>query len=90
VVPAEDVAQFTEALAAMDRELYGEATLGLDPDYFQVHVHMSTGKATIEGIVYVVAGAELRFGQIAADQTYIADALSQFKRLAGAFPVREG
>ena len=87
ILPAEDLAQFATALADIDRHLAGEAILGRDPDYFQVTVRMDRGKGTIEGIVYD-AGAELTFGEIETDQTFIREALAQFRALATAFPVR--
>ena len=86
VIPASDVAQFTDALGAMDRTLGGEATLGLDPDYFQLRVQMTAGQTTIEGIVYETWDTQLRFGGIRTDQTFVSESLSQFKRIVDAFP----
>ena len=90
VIPASDVAQFTEALAVMDRELSGEATLGLDPDYFQIRVVMAAGRVTIGGFVYTTAENMLRWEGVRADQTFMSGPLAQFSCIVETFPERRG
>jgi hypothetical protein len=87
VLPAEELARFTDELATLDRLLEGEATLCRNPDYFQARVSLSAGKGMLAGIVFH-ANSQLTFEAIPTDQTYVAESLREFKALVAAFPVR--
>jgi hypothetical protein len=84
VLPAEELARFTDELATLDRLLEGEATLCRDPDYFQARVSLIAGKGVFAGAVFH-ANSQLTFDAIPTDQTYVAESLRESRCLLRRF-----
>jgi hypothetical protein len=83
------LSRFTDALRALDQSLSGEAALGNPSGFsdFSVRVTLAAGKGNLDGMVRE-PGSDLRFSEKRTDQTFMAEALAEFKALVRAFPER--
>jgi len=83
----EDLARFQGELERLDRELAGQAVLSNVDSDLQTTVTLASGKGTISGLVRE-SGTALRFKEVPVDQTYVREALQDFRAISAAFPIR--
>jgi hypothetical protein len=87
-----ELASFTEALRALERERSGQAVLGdadaESGDELGLTISLSDGTGTLAGFVGNKAGARPGFGPIDIDPSFLADALALFHDTIDTFPIR--
>jgi hypothetical protein len=83
-----DLEQFRDELGVLDRESTGEATFEHLRSQVGVTVRLTAGKGTLSGFVREHEGPELRFQDVATDQSFVRKALRDLDAVVSAFPVR--